>query len=291
MKASMSAMICLLCLLGSADLTRADDPYSQRVADPYALSDGLPNMSSGTYELYFSAMGGVALPFSQDATFTDGSQPRVIEDVDYQMKHTWGGNAGIWFPTRNKVAGFDLGVELTGFVWHPDVACCRDFFNNDPTGSFQRDGIANRGTTTEVDGAYVGANFLVRHPMAISEGYPNGRWFPYVGVGVGAHQLGMKPGGARGQHLLSAITTQRDTTVGFLAVGGIKGHLFKYLSAFAEAKYLYAHHKGLSADRYGDSVAGDLAFSGEGPQVHPYTSTINTIFVHVGLSLHFDWKP
>ena len=88
MKARMSAMMCLLCLLGSADLTRADDPYSQRVADPYALSDGLPTMTSGTLEPYLSVMAGIALPFSQDATFTGegpgSGLPRVVKDIDYQ---------------------------------------------------------------------------------------------------------------------------------------------------------------------------------------------------------------
>ena len=291
MKARISAMICLLCILGSVDFTRAEDPYSQRVADPYALSSGLPTMSSGTLEPYFSAMAGIAIPFSQDATFTDGSLPRVITDVDYQMKHSWGGNAGIWFPTRNKLLGFDLGIEITGYVWYPDVACCRDFYNNDPTGEFQRDGIPNRGTTTEVGGIYVGPNFLIRYPMAISESYPNGRWHPYVGIGVGAHQMAMTPGGARGQNLLHANTTQRDTTVGFQGVGGIKAHLFKYVAAFVEAKYLYAHHTGLTTDRYGDSVPGDLSFDKEGPVVHVYSSTINTVLVHAGLSMHFDWKP
>lgn len=293
MKTRISAMMCLLCILGSVDLTRAEDPYSQRVADPYALSSGLPTMSSGTLEPYFSAMAGIAIPFSQDATFDSSppGAPNVVRDVDYQMKHSWGGNAGIWFPTRNKLLGFDLGVEITGYVWYPDVACCRDFYNNDPTGQFQRDGIANRGTTTEIGGIYVGPNFLIRYPMAISESYPNGRWHPYVGIGVGAHQMSMRPGGARGQHLDAAVTDQRDTTVGFQGVGGIKAHLFKYVAAFVEAKYLYARHTGLTTDRFGDSVSGDLLFEGEGPQVHTYTSTINTVLVHAGLSMHFDWKP
>src|SRR6187401_2448618 len=226
MNARISAIVCLLCVLGSADLTRAEDPYSQRVADPYALSPGLPTMSSGTFEPYFSLMAGVAIPFSRDATFQDGTQPTVIENVDYQMKQSWGGSAGIWFPTRNKLAGFDVGLEITGYVWYPDVACCRDFYNNDPTGNFQVDGIANRGTTTEISGVYVGPNFLIRYPMAISEGYPNGRWHPYVGIGLGAHQIGMKPGGFRGGTLMNSNTTQRDTTIGFQALGGIKAHLF-----------------------------------------------------------------
>ena len=294
MKARISAIICLLCVLGSADLTRAEDPYSQRVADPYALSSGLPTMSSGTLEPYFSAMAGIAIPFSQDATFESSppGAPKVITDVDYQMKHSWGGNAGIWFPTRNKLAGFDLGIEITGYVWYPDVACCRDFFNNDPTGNFNANGDANRGTTTEVGGIYVGPNFLIRYPMAISESYPNGRWHPYVGIGVGAHQMAMTPGGARGQNLLGAITTQRHTTVGFQGVGGIKAHLFKYVAAFVEAKYLYAHHTGLTTDRFGDSPPGNIALPPQpGPIVHVYESTINTVLVHAGLSMHFDWKP
>ena len=283
MNARISAVMCLLCVLGSSDLTRAEDPYSQRVADPYAISPGLPNMSSGTFEPYFSIMAGVALPFSQDATFQDGTTPTVVKDVDYQMKHSWGGSAGVWFPTRQKLLGFDLGVELTGYVWYPDVACCRDFFNNNPA--------TNTGTTTEVSGVYVGPNFLIRYPMAISESYPNGRWHPYVGIGVGAHQMGMKPGGFRGGTLLNADTTQRDTTIGFQGVGGIKAHLFKYVAAFVEAKYLYAHHNGLSTDRDGVSPGGNILIGGAGPFVNPYSSTINTILVHAGLSIHFDWKP
>lgn len=282
-------MMCFLCVLGFADLTRAEDPYSQRVADPYALSPDPPNMSSGSYELYFSAMAGVALPFSRDAIFQDGSQPTVIEDVDYQMKQTWGGNAGIWFPTRNKLAGFDLGFELTGFVWHPDVACCRDFYNNNPPSGDPANGPINQGTTTEIDGIYVGPNFLIRYPMAISESYPNGRWHPYVGIGVGAHQIAMAPGGARGLTLRNVNTKQRDTTIGFMGMAGIKAHLFKYVAAFVEAKYLYAHHNGLSTDRFSNTPPGWLGSAG--PFVNPYSSKTDTVFVHAGLSFHFDWLP
>ena len=289
MKTRISAIVGLLCVLGS----------------PLSASAGteLPTMPSGTFEPYLSFMAGVAIPFSEDATFQGAlpptgpsgvAVPRVINDVDYQMKHSWGGSAGVWFPTRNMLAGFDLGVEITGFVWYPDVACCRDFFNNDPTGDYHRDGIANRGTTTEIGGIYVGPNFLIRYPLEISEAYPNGRWFPYIGGGVGAHMMAMKPGGARGQSLFRTDTTQRDTTFGFMAVGGIKAHLFKYVAAFAEAKYLYAHHRGLSTDRFGNSGGGDIAVAplpGNELIVNHYSSQISTILVHAGLSIHFNWEP
>ncbi|MGE3977922.1 MAG: hypothetical protein AB7F94_10085 [Nitrospira sp.] len=282
MKTRISAIVCLLCVLGSADLTRAEDPYSQRVADPYAISPSPdpPTMSSGTLEPYVSFMAGIAIPRSEDAFFKDGTQPTVVKDIDYQTKHSVGGNAGIWFPTRDKLWGFDLGVEITGFIWYADVACCQDYYNRDP--------VTGLGTTTEISGAYVGSNFLIRYPMAISEAYPNGRWHPYVGIGVGAHQLATKPGGQKGVSLSNAITEQRDTAVGFMGVGGIKAHLFKYVAVFVEAKYLRADHTGLLTDRFGTSPP---IFAGGPMTLNPYSSTIETIFVHAGASLHFDIKP
>ena len=285
MKARISAMMCLLCVLGSADLTRAEDPNSQRVADPYAISldPHPPTMSSGTLEPYISVMAGIAVPRSHDATFTDGTTPTVVPNIDYQTKHSVGGNAGIWFPTRNKLLGFDLGVEITGFIWYADVACCIDNYNRDPA--------TGAGTTTEVNGIYIGSNFLVRYPMAISEAYPNGRWHPYVGIGVGAHQLANKPGGQKGTGFFQAITEERDTTVAFMGVGGIKAHLFKYVAVFAEAKYIHAHHNGLTSDRFG--LSGP-AFEGavQGQLItNPYESTIDTILAHAGMSIHFDIKP
>lgn len=281
MKTRISAMIFLLCAVVAAQAARAEDPYTARVADPYALSSGLPNMSSGTIEPYLSFMAGIAIPFSQDATFRDGSTPSVDRDVDYQNKQSIGGNAGVWFPTRNKLVGFDLGVEITGFIWYPDVACCRENFNGVtlPDGSFE-------GTTTEIQGIYVGSNFLIRRPMAISEAYPNGRWHPYVGIGVGAHQLAMRAGGARGATFANPLTDQRDTSIAFQGVGGIKAHLFKYVAAFVEAKYVQAFHDDLNTDRFGAS----LPFA-DGPVLNQYESTIRTIFVHAGLSIHFDIKP
>jgi opacity protein-like surface antigen len=285
MNARISALMCLLCVLGSADLTRAEDPSSQRVADPYALSPDPPTMSSGTLEPYISVMAGIAVPRSHDATFTDGTQPTVVPNIDYQTKHSVGGNAGIWFPTRHKLAGFDLGVEITGFIWYADVACCQDNYNRDPA--------TGAGTTTEINGIYIGSNFLIRYPMAISEAYPNGRWHPYVGIGVGAHQMAMKPGGQRGVGFQNAITELRDTTVAFMGVGGIKAHLFKYVAVFAEAKYIHAHHSGLTTDRFGQSGAAfDPETGFQGVQVaNPYESTIDTILAHAGLSFHFDIKP
>ena len=296
MNARISAMMCLLCVLGSSDLTRAEDPYSQRVADPYAITSGLPTMSSGTLEPYMSFFAGIGIPRSTDATFTDGTTPTVVETVDYKTKFSLGGNLGVWFPTRHKLLGFDLGMELSGYLWYPDVHCCAENYNGqtDSSGNFQ-------GTSTEIQGLYIGPNFLIRYPMAISESYPNGRWFPYVGIGVGMHQMAMRPGGARGISAFcctpggnletNAIPDQRDTTVGWQALGGVKAHLFKYMAFFVEAKYLQAHHDGMLTDRTGSSALTFPSTGGSTLVLNQYSSTIDTILVHAGLSLHFDWKP
>ena len=105
MKTRISAIVCLLCVLGAADLTRAEDPYSQRVADPYAISPDPLTMSSGTPELYFSFLTGYANTTSADATFTDGTQPTIVKDVDYRKNFSLGGNLGIWFPNQKQVGG------------------------------------------------------------------------------------------------------------------------------------------------------------------------------------------
>jgi hypothetical protein len=300
MKTRISAIVCLLCVFGYSDLSRAEDPSSQRVADPYAdpyevLPDP-PTMSSGTPELYMSFLTGVGIPLSADATFTDGTQPTVVKNVDYNTKFSIGGNAGVWFPTRDKLSGFDLGVELTGFLWYPDAPWRQENFNGvtDSSGVFQ-------GTSTEIQGLYIGPNFLVRYPMGISETYPNGRWHPYVGIGVGMHQMSMRPGGSRGLtaccvpggNLNTNVNIdQRDTTVGWMGVGGIKAHLFKYVAAFAEAKYLMSHHDGMLTDRFGQSgLITTTPPPGGNLFLNQYSSSINTILVHAGLSIHFDIRP
>ena len=108
MKTRISAIVGFLCVLGA----------------PLSVSAGseLPTISRGTLEPYISVLAGVAVPRSADATFTDGTTPVIVKDIDYQTKHSVGGNAGIWFPTRNKLWGFDLGIEITGFIWYADVA-------------------------------------------------------------------------------------------------------------------------------------------------------------------------
>jgi hypothetical protein len=61
---------------------------------------------------------------------------------------------------------------------------------------------------------------------------------------------------------------------------------------FAEAKYIHANHDGLGTDRFnqsGGAFTGPL-FSGN-LVFNRYESTIDTIFAHAGMSIHFDIRP
>ena len=95
-----------------------------------------------------------------------------------------------------------------------------------------------------------------------------------------------------GTGFYTAITEQRHTTVAFQGVGGLKAHLFKYVAAFVEAKYIHADHSRLTTDRTGTTEPFPGSDTFQALAFHnPYQSTINTILIHVGLSMHFDWKP
>ena len=76
-----------------------------------------------------------------------------------------------------------------------------------------------------------------------------------------------------------------------MAMGGIKAHLFKYVALFVEGKYLQAHHDGMLTDRVGQSALTFPSTGGSTLVLNQYSSSINSIQVHVGLSIHFDWKP
>ncbi|MBH0204429.1 MAG: hypothetical protein HP498_01145 [Nitrospira sp.] len=42
---------------------------------------------------------------------------------------------------------------------------------------------------------------------------------------------------------------------------------------------------------YTGAVENIVILGGPGPFANPYSSTVDTILVHAGLSLHFNWEP
>ncbi|OQW33494.1 MAG: hypothetical protein A4E19_03630 [Nitrospira sp. SG-bin1] len=88
-------------------------------------------------------------------------------------------------------------------------------------------------STLELNATYFGINVLARFPMGITSDLPNGRWFPYIGLGGGGQRLTFQTAGTN---------ECRNTAPAFQGLGGIKVFLTKHIAVFAEGKFIHASH-------------------------------------------------
>ena len=101
---------------------------------------------------------------------------------------------------------------------------------------------------------------MARLPIAVTSELPNGRWFPYIGIGGGGQVLTYEaPGTTKG----------RQVAPSFQGLGGIKVFLTKHIAAFVEGKFTHASHS--------------LEFQGFGA----IDMAVNAVHGVGGLSLHF----
>lgn len=158
-------------------------------------------------DVYISGFGGYSFPFSTDVSALGFTAP----NVKLKNSPSIGGKIGMWITAPRKTLGIDVGVELD--VTH---------FNPDTPG------------TLELDASYFGVNLLARLPIGVEPDLPNGRWFPYIGLGGGGQRLAMKaPGTNEG----------RSTAPAFQGLGGIKVFVTKHIAAFVEGKFIHASHR------------------------------------------------
>ena len=155
-------------------------------------------------DMYISGFGGYSFPFSTDLVFGVLSVP----NVNVKDSLSVGCKVGMWLTAPRKTWGIDVGAEIDVTHFNPDIS----------------------NTSLELDATYFGLNVLARLPMGVTPDLPNGRWFPYIGVGGGGQRLAVK------------VTEGRNTAPAFQGLGGIKVFLNKHVAAFAEGKFIYASH-------------------------------------------------
>lgn len=185
-------------------------------------------------DVYISGFGGYSFPFKTDVEFGGLRAP----DVELKDSPTFGGKVGLWITAPRKTLGIDVGAEIDVTNYNPDT----------------------RGTL-ELHATYFGINVMARIPMGVEAGLPNGRWFPYIGVGGGGQRLAMEaPGTNEG----------RNTVAAFQGMGGVKVFLTKHFAVFAEGKFIHAAHK---QDVQGTTI--------------PLELTLDSVHGVGGLSVHF----
>ena len=157
-------------------------------------------------DVYISGFGGYSFPFKTDVSF----EGVTLSDVELKNSPSFGGKIGLWVTAPRRALGIDVGFEIDVTHFNPDT----------------------RGTL-ELNATYFGINVLARVPIGVSAGLPNGRWFPYIGVGGGGQRLAMQAPGT---------TEGRNTAPAFQGLGGVKVFVTKHIAVFAEGKFIHASH-------------------------------------------------
>ncbi|UVT20919.1 MAG: hypothetical protein H8K03_03100 [Nitrospira sp.] len=164
-----------------------------------------------------------------------------------------GAKLGMWSTAPRKTLGIDVGAEIDVTYFSPYASSGQVVSSNL--------GLAQLVTTLDFQAIYFGVNVLARYPMGVTSELPNGRWFPFIGVGGGGLRLTFQVPG---------ITNEgRGTAPAFQGVGGMKVFLTKHFAAFAEGKFIHA--------------SNSIEVQG-GP---PIDLTLNSVHSVAGLSFHF----
>ncbi|MBS0181403.1 MAG: outer membrane beta-barrel protein [Nitrospira sp.] len=229
MKVIVSAALLLACILGYSESARAGDEVQVRPIDAYV-----------------SGFGGYSFPFKTD--IAEGGIR--AKDAELNNSPSFGGKVGVWFTSPRKAMGIDLGAEIDVTNFNPNL----------PGQVLASNLGLIRTNALNLNATYYGINVLARLPMGVTPELPNGRWFPYIGVGGGAQRLSTDVFGIK----------VSDTAPAFQGLGGVKVFLSKYIAVFAEGKFIHASH---TFDVQGGSAI---------------TTDLNTFHAVGGLSLHID---
>lgn len=188
-------------------------------------------------DFYVSGFGGYSFPFKTDLSFQGAT---VISALELDKSPSFGGKVGVWFTTSRKTLGINIGTEIDVTNFNPDTA-----------------GILQLNATSFC------VNILARVPMGMTPELPNGRWFPYIGVGGGAQRLTFET---------PETTGGRNTAPAFQGLWGVEVFLFKHLAVFGEGKFTHASHT--------------LTFQ-SGLSTAEFALTVNALHGVAGLSVHF----
>lgn len=231
MKAVVSSMLLLLCVVGFVESTRAEDEMRIKPVD-----------------VYISGFGGYSFPFKTDISLAG----ITLSDVKLDNSPSVGGKIGVWITAPRKTWGIDVGVEVDVTNFNPDASAGQVLSSNF--------GPAILLSTLDLNATYFGINVLARFPMGVTPELPNGRWFPYIGIGGGGQRLSLQAPGT---------TEGRDTAPAVQGLGGVKVFVTKHIAAFAEGKFIHASHS--------------LGIEGGGS----VDLTLNSVHGVGGLSFHF----
>ena len=218
-----------------------------------------------SWDVSLGAFVGGALPFGTDVQSSGQTMglPFSFTAKDLSLKDSvsFGGTLTGWWTGLRDQTHLDVGLGLDVTQSYPDMKA-----QNAPVwgtiAGLPVSGISAPWPKVGISSTLVGFDALIRWPLGVTPDLPNGRWYPYLGVGGG-------PDIARATLEGSSST---DTTAALEVLGGVQFFLTRHLAVFAEYKFTHASH----------------TFTFTGPTYHETdTGTGNVNHVVGGLAWHF----
>jgi len=190
------------------------------------------------WEFSVGAFGGKAFHSNEDVKFNFGAgsgfTTGTAHGVNLNDSPTFGAKVTAWYLPRQYNWQPQIGLELdyTKFTadLHPQTAGAS---GTSLTPGFEL-GAVKFTSTQDFSVNILAANLLFRYPIWATPEMPQGRWYPYIGGGVGAERVRSSnfPPGHEATNYAPAIQ----------GLVGIKFFLIKNFALFAEYKRTTAWH-------------------------------------------------
>jgi len=178
---------------------------------------------------YISVFGGVALPSKTDVTEVGPGTNLTLFDVKLDSSPSIGGKIGMYTTQFRAGTGLDFGFELDITNFTPDQKG-----NQVLSGTLNGVPVGVITSHININSTLIAVNLLARKPFGVTQDLPNGRWYPYVGIGGGVQTSTFEPPGT--------IKKGRQTDPAFQGLAGVKAFLTQHVALFGEYKFTHASH-------------------------------------------------
>jgi opacity protein-like surface antigen len=213
---------------------------------------------------YISVFGGVALPSKTDLTEVGPGTNVTARDVKLDNSLSIGGKIGMYTTEFRASSGLDFGGELDITNFSPDQKGGQTLNASGTVGGVPVVAVVTN--PVNINSTLIAFNLLVRKPFGVAQDLPNGRWYPYVGIGGGVQTSTHESPGS--------IRKGRQPDPAFQGLVGVKAFLTQHVALFGEYKFTHASHTFETQNVSTGAITTDK-----------YTFNVNHIVA--GLAVHF----
>lgn len=188
------------------------------------------SLAKDTWNFSLSGFGGRTIIGSTTLDFQSSTSNGDLENALLNNSHSFGGKVTAWWVTPFKrIPDVGFEIDITSFETTLPAQTVEGIgtFTMAPAFLF-----VSFLAPIDFQSQTFAFNFMGRYPIGVTHALPNGRWYPYAGIGGGVSRT------------KASFAGQSDTDLTPLLQGVIGANLFltKYISLFTEYKRTHASH-------------------------------------------------